>query len=160
MKYLILSIALITRLIGYSQEHESPLKKDNTIIIGVDTQKKAGLPNDVLFKHFTGSLVDEGYTIAKEDKERFTFSTESKEMKYLKNYNFILRGRIKDGKIYLTAQWSSNLALSMGGVSSQGSTFEWHYVKAKNITNGRLYKELIEIVNVYCPTCPIGYLKK
>lgn len=154
MRYLILILTFALTFNSLAQEHEVPLKKDNTIIVEKD------LSNETLFKEFTDVLVDEGYSIEKEDKERFTFSTESKGMRHLKNYNFVLKGRIKDGKIFLTSKWSSNLALSMGGVSTQGSTFDWHYVKSKNVTNGRLYKELMEIVNVYCPTCTIKYLKK
>jgi hypothetical protein len=154
MKKIILLSIIINCTLLYSQESELPVKKDNLIIC--EMQKA----NTELYDDFIIYLIDNGYKVEEENKDRLTFQTIYKDMKYLKNYKHLLYFRIKDNRLFISGKWKLNMTISLGGVSTENSEYEWYYTPSKSTAYGKQHTEIIEIIKGYCKDCKILYKKQ
>lgn len=128
-----------------------PNKEHKTVLLQTSES------DSLLFNNFINYLLDNNYQIDNENKERKTLTIPYKDFKYLKNYKCTFNLRVKDNTIYINGSWKLNLNISLNGVSTENSNYEWHWVKAKNITNGKMHQEIIEILKGYCGECKILY---
>jgi hypothetical protein len=154
MKKIITSIFLLISSIGYSQESETPIKKDNVIIFEAQN-------NDLeLYNSFTNYLVEAGYVLENENKERLMFQTSYTDMKHLKNYKHLMMFRIKDNRLFITGKWKLNMGIYIGGVSTQNTEIEWYYTPSKSTVHSRQYTEIVEILKGFCNECKMLYKKQ
>jgi hypothetical protein len=154
MKIIALLILITHSFFLSAQESETPIKKDNLIICEM---KKSNIE---LYNDFTNYLIEKGYNLESENKERQTFQTSYKDMKHLKNYKHLLNFRIKENRLFITGKWKLNMTITLSGVSSQNSEYEWYYTPSKSTAYGKQHTEIIEIIKDYCNDCKVLYSKQ
>lgn len=150
MKNSIFLVLIFLSVGAFAQTDTVPFHKANTIILVTKNTDSAN------FIQFQRELMKFDYSIKTSNKDLLTVSTELHELKQHPgwSYLYLLRIHFSNRRIIIKPFWKNSILFG-----NASDVIRWNFAKSRGNIQNMIWRDLIQVLNDFCPSCKIEYRK-